>query len=219
MTNQAPGDEPVFFVHTYVTITRDPRTQLVVAIGGDDRAASILQRGGGFLDAPGPRGPYHRQPHSLPAEERRRGATAAALALLQAGYSVHLDPDLNTLSTRDEDRQAAHRYLDLLAERARNPSDGHELAAILTEIVAPGDGVLPRLRDILLSLWAGWDDRLPDAGHPAAPAEQLIDAVNGLARHTQRLEDIRNQAARIPASAPSPSATAKPVPATPGRGR
>ncbi|MFM9582512.1 hypothetical protein [Streptomyces caniscabiei] len=219
MTGRAPGGAPEFFVLSYITITRDPRTQLVVAIGGDERAAGILQTAGGFIDAPGPRGPYHRQPHAMAVDEQRTGATAAALALLQAGYSVHLDPALNTLSRRDDDRQAAHRYLDHLTERARNASDGHELASVLTEIVAPDDGVLPRLRDLLVSLWTRWDDRLHDAGHPAAPAEQLIDTVNGLSRHTQRLQDIRNQAARIPASAPSLGTTAKPVPAAPGRSR
>lgn len=217
MTNQAPGDEPAFFVDTYVTITRDPRTRLVVAIGGDDRAASILQRAGGFIRHPGPRGPYHRQPHVLSAEDQRLGATAAALALLQAGYSVHLDPDLNTLDTPDEGRQAAHRYLDQLTERARNADDVPELAAVLTEIVAPGDGVLPRLGDILMAVSMSWDERLPNAGRTAAPAERLIDTVNSLSHYTQRLEDIRDQAARLP-SAPSGRVTATPVPAA-GRRR
>ncbi|MGW3009594.1 hypothetical protein ACWC9R_12260 [Streptomyces sp. NPDC001219] len=83
-------EEPRFFVLEYVTITRDPRTQLVVAIGGDERAAGILQTTGGFISAPGPRGPYHRQPHSLPVDQQRAGATAAAHALLLAGVSVHL---------------------------------------------------------------------------------------------------------------------------------
>lgn len=45
-------DEPTFFALDYVTITRDPRTQLVVAIGGDPRAAGILQTAGGFHSAP-----------------------------------------------------------------------------------------------------------------------------------------------------------------------
>ncbi|WP_371551356.1 hypothetical protein OG266_38295 [Streptomyces sp. NBC_00554] len=210
MTNQAPGDEPVFFVDTYVTITRDPRTRLVVAIGGDDRAASILQRTGGFIRHPGPRGPYHRQPHVLSAEEQRRGATGAALALMQAGYSVHLDPGLNTLDTPDEGRQATHHYLDQLTERARNADVGPELAAVLTEIVAPGDGVLPRLGDVLVAVWMSWDEHLPSAGRTAAPAERLIDTVNSLSHHTQRLENIRDQAARPP-SAPSSRATATPV--------
>lgn len=40
--------EPRFFVQDYITITKDPRTELVVAIGGNGRAADILQRAGRF---------------------------------------------------------------------------------------------------------------------------------------------------------------------------
>ncbi|MFF3364537.1 hypothetical protein [Streptomyces misionensis] len=47
--------EPDFFVLEYVTITKD-RTGLVVAIGGTEQAAGILQRTGGFLLAAGPAG-------------------------------------------------------------------------------------------------------------------------------------------------------------------
>ncbi|GAA4781921.1 hypothetical protein [Streptomyces ziwulingensis] len=63
-----------------------------MAIGGTEKAADILQRTGGFLSAPGPRGDYHRLPHGLPVEQQRRKATAASPALLAAGHSVHLDP-------------------------------------------------------------------------------------------------------------------------------
>ncbi|MFH9562423.1 hypothetical protein [Streptomyces globisporus] len=112
-------DESTFFALDYVTITRDPRTQLVVAIGGDPRAAGILQTAGGFHSAPSAGRDYHRLPHHMPVEHQRHGATAAAHALLLAGYSVHLDPSLNTLAAPDGDRQAARRYLDRLAERAR----------------------------------------------------------------------------------------------------
>ncbi|MET8709601.1 hypothetical protein ACFXOL_06845 [Streptomyces californicus] len=91
-------DEPTFFALDYVTITRDPRTQLVVAIGGDARAAGILQTAGGFYSAPVAGRDYHRLPHHPPVEHQRHGATAAAHALLLAAYSVHLDPALNTLT-------------------------------------------------------------------------------------------------------------------------
>lgn len=67
--------EPDFWVLEYVTITKGPRTDLVVAIGATDKAADILQRTGGFLSAPGPRGDYHRLPHGLPVEQQRRKAT------------------------------------------------------------------------------------------------------------------------------------------------
>ncbi|MEU4007249.1 hypothetical protein AB0H30_01965 [Streptomyces pseudogriseolus] len=98
--------EPDFWVLEYVTITKDPRTDLVVAIGGTDKAADILQRTGGFLSAPGPRGDYHRLPHGLPVEQQRRKATAASHALLAAGHSVRLDPTLNMLVAPDGEREA-----------------------------------------------------------------------------------------------------------------
>ena len=61
--------EPDFWVLEYITITKDPRTDLVVAIGGTEKAADILQRTGGFLCAAGPRGDYHRLSHGLPVEQ------------------------------------------------------------------------------------------------------------------------------------------------------
>ncbi|MDF3140882.1 MULTISPECIES: hypothetical protein [unclassified Streptomyces] len=74
--------EPDFRVLEYVTIAKDPRTDVVVALGGTEKAAGILQRTGGFLPAPGPRGDYHRLPHGLPVEQQRLAATTAAHTLL-----------------------------------------------------------------------------------------------------------------------------------------
>lgn len=64
--------EPRFFVQDYITITKDPRTELVVAIGGNGRAADILQRAGGFLNEPGAGRDYHRLPHGLRSRTDRR---------------------------------------------------------------------------------------------------------------------------------------------------
>lgn len=125
--------EPDFLVLDYVTITQDRRTGLVVAIGGTQQAADILQRCG-FLDAPGPRGDYHRLPHGLPFEQQCLKATAASHGLLAAGHSVHLDAALNVLSSPDGDRLAAQRYLAQLAERAGRATDDREVAEVLTEI-------------------------------------------------------------------------------------
>ena len=97
---------------------KDPRTGLVVAIGGTEKAAYILQRTGSFLSAAGPRGDYHRLPHGLPVEQQRLKATAASHALLAAGHSVHLDPALNALVTPDSEHNAALRFLTQIAERA-----------------------------------------------------------------------------------------------------
>ncbi|MCC3778733.1 hypothetical protein [Streptomyces sp. UNOB3_S3] len=208
MSTATADGEPRFFVLDYITITRDPRTQLVVAIGGDNKAAGILQTLGGFVSAPGPRGPYHRQPHDLPVDQQRRGATAAAHGLLLAGFSVHLDPSLNTLATPDGDRQAALRYLDELAERARQATNDREVAAVLTEITAPHDGLLHRLTQTLVATWAPWTQRLEAAGQNRALTEQLMHATSRLSSHARVIETIRDQAAtrptqQAPASAPT----------------
>ncbi|MDX3523266.1 hypothetical protein PV725_35800 [Streptomyces scabiei] len=150
----------------------------------------------------------------MPSEEQCHGATAAALALLQAGYSVHLDPELNTLSTKDEDRQTAHRYLDQLADRARNATSGHEMAAVLTELVAPHDGVLHHLHNILATALVTWADRVHGAGRDTDPAQQLIDAARSLSRLTNQLEDVRRLAARTPTATTTPS-TAQAASGTP----
>ncbi|MEU0651434.1 hypothetical protein ABZ485_04165 [Streptomyces albogriseolus] len=118
--NQTETD---FWVLEYVTITKDPRSGLVVAIGGTEQAAGILQRTRGFLSTPGPRGTYHRLPHGLPIEQQRLKATTASHALLAAGHSVHLDPTLNMLATPAGERDAALRYLTQLAERALGRRD------------------------------------------------------------------------------------------------
>ncbi|MEU2145129.1 MULTISPECIES: hypothetical protein [Streptomyces albovinaceus subgroup] len=44
--------EPDVLVLKYTTLTKDPRTGLLVAIGGTEKAADILQRTGGLLSAP-----------------------------------------------------------------------------------------------------------------------------------------------------------------------
>ncbi|WP_447035857.1 hypothetical protein [Streptomyces sp. DSM 118878] len=135
--------EPDFWVLEYVTITKDPRTGLILAIGGTEKAADILQRTGGFLFAPGPRGDYHRLPHGLPIEQQRLKATGASHALLAAGHSVHLDPALNMLATPDGERDAALRYLTQLAERASAAQTSSAVAEALTEVAAPVHGCCP----------------------------------------------------------------------------
>ncbi|MFG2349628.1 hypothetical protein [Streptomyces phaeochromogenes] len=190
------GDEPTFLVLDYVTITRDPKTALVVAIGGDQRAAGLLQTAGGFRSAPSPLGDYHRLPHALPVEEQRQGATGAAHALLLTGYSVHLDPTLNTLATQGSDRQAAHRHLEQLTSLGSDADNDRQVAAVLTEIAAPDDGLLPRLTQSLLAAGASWGRRLKDTGRDPQAAMQLGAIVNKLSTLTWQIEQVRNDVDR-----------------------
>lgn len=80
--------EPDFAVLEYLTITKDSRTRLVIALGGTQKAAGILQRNG-FLHAPGP-GASTTASLTASRQERRTAA------LLAAGYSVPPHPCLAT---------------------------------------------------------------------------------------------------------------------------
>jgi hypothetical protein len=206
--------EPTFFVLDYITITRDVRTKLVVAVGGDERAAGILQTTGRFLPAPGPRGDYHRQPADLPAEDQRRGATAAAHALLLAGFGVHLDPALNTLLPPDGDRQAVLRHLAQLSERAASATCDREVAHVLTELIAPDKGLLSRITGVLATAGVVWHQRKDAAGEDPGLSERLMTAADALCRHSRQIEQIRNEAAASPSRLSTRAAPAPPSPGT-----
>ncbi|OKI09421.1 hypothetical protein A6A06_01570 [Streptomyces sp. CB02923] len=196
--------EPDFLVLEYVTITKDPRSGLIVALGGTERAADILQRTGGFLDAPGPRGGYHRLPHGLPVEQQRLKATAAAHALLAAGHSVHLDPALNALATPDSERETALCYLAQLSERASRAESSTEIAEVLTEIAGPAEGLLPLTREAVVSAWISWSHHLDAVGEDPEPVSQLGKTADVLSRAAHHILLARNHAARtLEASAPT----------------
>ncbi|WP_446038077.1 hypothetical protein [Streptomyces sp. SID1121] len=208
--------QPQFLVHAYITITRDPRTQYVVAIGGDERAAGILQMYGGFVSVPGPHLPYHLQPHTLPVDEQQRDATAASYALLLAGFSVFLDPSLNTLTTTPGvERQAFYHYLDQLTERGRHATDDSEVADVLTAIAAPQQGVLSPLVDMLLSTGMAWRERLGGDGQDPVLAEQLMDIGSTASNLSLQIQRIRGQAAMT--SSPAQSRPEKDLPTPPAQ--
>ncbi|MEU9155107.1 hypothetical protein AB0D59_32250 [Streptomyces sp. NPDC048417] len=187
--------EPDFWVLEYVTITRDPRTDLVVAFGGTEQAADILQRTGGFLSAPGPRD--HRLPHGLPVEQQRLKATATSHALLAAGHSVYLDPALNMLVVPDGEREAALRYLAGLAERAATATTGSEVAEVLTEVAAPVQGLLPLVREVVVRVWIAADDFQEAAPlGKTDPLARLGSTAASMSEAARAILHARNHAAR-----------------------
>ncbi|MEU3629111.1 hypothetical protein [Streptomyces fradiae] len=195
--------EPEFWVLEYVTITQDPRTGLVVAIGGTERAADILQRSG-FLSAPGPRGDYHRLPQALPFEQQRLKATAAAHALLTVGHSVHLDPALNTLTTPDGEGDTARRYLAQLAERTFAAKTSSEVAEVLTEIAAPVHGLLPLVREVVVGAWNA-AIRQDAHGEEAGPVARLGDTTDSLSHAAYLIRLARDHVAGTPREPAAPS--------------
>lgn len=197
--------EPDFRVLEYITLTKDPRTGLVVAIGGTGQVADILQHSG-FLDADGPRGPYHRLPHGLPVREQRLKTTAASHALMSAGHSVYLDPALNAFDTADGDRDVALRYLTELAERAADATSDTEVAEVLTAVAAPTTGLLPLVREVVVRAWITLSHEADSAGAEPEPVAQLGDTTEALARAANRILFARNHAARAPEQ-PAPTKT------------
>lgn len=207
--------KPDFRVLEYVTITKAPRTDLVVAIGGTEKAAGILQQTGGFLSAPGPRGDYHRLPHGLPVEQQRRKATAASHVLLAAGHSVHLDPTLNMLVAPDSEREAALRYLAGLAERAAAAITSNEVAEVLTEVAAPVHGLLPLAREVVVRAWIAASDfqGAAPAGEPD-PIARLGSTATSMSETARAILHARNHAARPaqrPATTSPPPSRAQPA--------
>ncbi|MFF8997479.1 hypothetical protein ACF1GW_10265 [Streptomyces achromogenes] len=131
----------------YLTIRRDPHSEEVLARAGDLEAHSILHRAG-FVPVHRLHETYHRAPAGLPRDEETSLATEAVARLRAAGYHVDCDPDFDT------DHRAV-RYQQLgdsvahLAERIRQATTTDEVAEILTELTAPGDGILDALGHIL----------------------------------------------------------------------
>ncbi|WP_405421519.1 hypothetical protein [Streptomyces erythrochromogenes] len=210
------GGEPDFLILEYVTITRDPRTQLVVSSRCTPETAGILETVGRFRDG-GVQ--YMRQPHDMPVEQQRHYATAAAQALLISGVSVYLDPSLNTLATPNGDRVAAHRYLNQLTERASAATDDKQVAEILAEVAAPTEGLLSHLVQTLITTWVTWSRRTEGPLYQDGLAMRLMDTTSVLSRGGDEIRSIRSQAAAAKPAAPQPPAPPGPAAPPPTRGR
>ncbi|CAM5717128.1 Golgi phosphoprotein 3 (GPP34) OS=Streptomyces microflavus OX=1919 GN=Smic_08570 PE=4 SV=1 [Streptomyces microflavus] len=196
--------EPDFLVLEYITVTKDPRTGLVVAIGGTQKAADILQRTGGFLSAAGHHGTYHRLPHGLPVEQQRLKATTASHALLAAGHNVHLDPALDMLPSRTETAMPPS------ATSAISPSGfcrqtSSQVAEVLTEIAAPVNGLLPLTREVVVraALAARALEGTPP-GDELDHIDRLGDITHSMSMAARVILHARNHTARAPQKAPTP---------------
>ncbi|WP_258050079.1 hypothetical protein [Streptomyces finlayi] len=120
---------------------------------------------------------------------------------------------MNTLTAPDGDGQAARRYLDRLAERARAAETDQDVVAVLSEIAAPEEGLLPQLVQSLITTWATWGERRCEAGLDEGPVDQLMETTSSLSDSARRITQIRNQAARhTPPAAASEKAVPPPAP-------
>ncbi|MFI7356095.1 hypothetical protein ACIBTP_19375 [Streptomyces avidinii] len=132
-----------------VHIGRDPHSDEVLARGGDAEAQSILQRSGFFPD----------------------------IALLSAvGYAAQHDPDFASDVHALHDLTLGAQVADR-AERIRVAEHSEAATAAITKLVAPHDGVLPTVSEVLHST----ADFLEGLGDEADPAN--TDRVRYFAEH------------------------------------
>ncbi|MGW8697634.1 hypothetical protein ACWGOK_12025 [Streptomyces eurythermus] len=131
----------------YLTICRVPDSEEVLARDGDLEAHSILQRAG-FEPVHRLHETYHRAPTGLPRDEETGLATEAAARLRAAGYHVDCDADFDT-SRRPILLLTLGESVADLAERLRQATTTDEAAGILTELTAPGDGILDAVGQVL----------------------------------------------------------------------
>jgi len=147
----------------FLTVYRDAHSEEVLARGGDDEARSILQHTG-FVPVTRVHETYHRSLTGLAENEEIRLATEAVARLRAVGYPVDCDPLFDT------DRRPA-RYQPLgasvahLAERIRQATRTDEVAAVLTELTAPHDGILDTVEQVLTAA-AEFHDGLGYAADP-----------------------------------------------------
>ncbi|WP_148083887.1 hypothetical protein [Streptomyces sp. 840.1] len=92
-----------------------------------------------------------------------------------------------------------------------------DFAAVLTEISAPEEGLLPHLVQSLITTWVTWGEHRRQAGLDEGPADQLMKTTSSLSNHAQQITQIRNQAARHTRQPPLPERASRLQPPRPLR--
>jgi hypothetical protein len=166
--------------------------QLGVAHGPDNAVDSVLHLAG-FVPVVRYGESFHRLPAAMTDPAEQRQAIARAVGMLRADGFVYacdadlLDPGLPV--RRDHRRPVGDR----IAEITRSVSQaGHtrEAVAALSELTAPGDGVLDRVLEALEETAAWWEG----LGAPADPlyADRLRRIGNQLGVSALEIRSLRN---------------------------
>jgi hypothetical protein len=136
-----PADDHV------LTIRRDPRSEEILARGGDLEAHSVLQRSG-FVPVVRVHETYHRTPTGLDTDDETRLATGAVARLRAAGYHVDCDEDFDTDERRFRSLPLGARAAQL-ADRIRQATTTDVVADALTELTAAHDGIFAAIEQVL----------------------------------------------------------------------
>lgn len=131
----------------HLALRRDPHSGEVLARGGDAVARSILERTG-FVPVIRYHDRYHRLPKNLDRAEEERLATRAVARLEAVGYHVEADTAFAT-EHREPYYLPLGAQVAYLAARIREAESTGDIAAVLTELTADHDGILPALTEVL----------------------------------------------------------------------
>ncbi|MFD8298817.1 hypothetical protein ACFV13_21630 [Streptomyces bauhiniae] len=181
----------------------------------EERAAGAVLYRAGFIPSVAP-GSVHayRLPLAMTDSAEQRLVVTGAFDMLQGeGFILAGDPDLLPPEPlhAQADMSLGDR-LEHLAQTVRAATHTNEVAAALTELTAPGDGVLQRVAEIL-DATAGWWEGFGDtADHRHVKHLSLIAA--DLNSHAIRLQAIRNDLADRHTSHPNKAQAAaeRPLP-------
>lgn len=165
----------------FLTIRRDPRSEEVLARGGDLEAHSVLQRSG-FVPVVRVHETYHRTPTGLGKDNEARLATGAVARLRAAGYHVDCDEDFATDERPPRSLPLGARVAQL-ADRIRQATTTEDAAEVLTELTAAHDGILAGIEAVLTAT-ADFHDNLGDPADPyvARRLRYLADERLGVLR-------------------------------------
>lgn len=194
-----------------LTLRRDPHSGEVLARGGDPEAHSILERTD-WVPVVRVHEHYHRLPTGLNGAEETRLAIRTVARLRTVGYHVDCDGDFDT-DLREPHHLPLGAQVAHLAERIRAATTTGEVAEVLTELTAPGDGILAAI-DEVLEATADFYTGLGQPADPHAATRLRHLAVERLAGVRADLAHSRNELADRHAPHPGRSTCTEEVPAT-----
>ncbi len=163
----------------------------------EERAAGAVLYRAGFVPAVAFGGDhYFRLPSAMTDPAEQRLVVTRAFDMLQAeGFHLAGDPALLDSSlplARTNERSLGDR-LGHLAQSIQAATHTSEAVAPLSELTAPGDGVLQRVVEILDTTADWWEGFGDTADHPYAEGLRLI--AEDLDSYAIRLQAIRNDLA------------------------
>ncbi|RSS41854.1 hypothetical protein [Streptomyces sp. WAC08241] len=163
----------------------------------DELAAGTVLYRAGFVPAVAFGGEdYYRLPSTMTDPAEQRVVVTRAFDLLQAeGFNVSCDPGLLDPSlslARSYGRSLGDR-LGHLAQSVQGATHTGEAVAALSELTAPGDGVLQRVVEVLDTTADWWEGMGGTADQRYADRLRLI--AEDLGSYTAELQSIRNDLA------------------------